>query len=45
MLVSKFMDCAKHSARRIPKRKLEEIVESTLNLEQVENIREITEAL
>jgi 2-methylcitrate dehydratase PrpD len=44
-LVLKFMDCAKHSARRISKKKLDEIVELILNLEQVENIREITEAL
>jgi 2-methylcitrate dehydratase PrpD len=44
-LVLKFMDCARHSARRISKRKLNEIVELILNLEQVENIREITEAL
>jgi 2-methylcitrate dehydratase PrpD len=44
-LVLKFMDCAGHSARRISKRRLGEIVESTSNLEQVENIREITEAL
>ena len=44
-LVSKFMDCARHSAKRISKKKLDEIVELILNLEQVENIREITEAL
>jgi len=44
-LVLKFMDCAKHSARKISKRKLNEIVKLILNLEQVENIREITEAL
>jgi 2-methylcitrate dehydratase PrpD len=44
-LVLKFIDCAGHSARRISKRRLGEIVESTSNLEQVENIREITEAL
>jgi 2-methylcitrate dehydratase PrpD len=44
-LVLKFMDCAKHSARRISKTKLNEIVELILNLEQVENMREITEAL
>jgi 2-methylcitrate dehydratase PrpD len=44
-LVSKFMDCAKHSARRISKRKLNEIVGLILNLEQVENVCEITEAL
>jgi 2-methylcitrate dehydratase PrpD len=44
-LVLKFMDCARHSAKRISKKKLDEIVELILNLEQVENIREITEAL
>jgi 2-methylcitrate dehydratase PrpD len=44
-LVLKFMDCAKHSVKRISKKKLNEIVELILNLEQVENIREITEAL
>ena len=44
-LVSKFMDCAKHSARRISKRKLNEIVGLILNLEQVENICVIAEAL
>jgi len=44
-LVLKFMDCAKHSARRISKRKLHKVVELILNLEQVENICEITKAL
>ncbi len=44
-LVSKFMDCAKHSARRISDRKLEEVVELTANLEQVEDVREITQHL
>ena len=44
-LVSKFMDCAKHLDRRISKRKLNEIVGLILNLEQVENVCEITEAL
>ncbi len=44
-LVSKFMACAKHSVRRIPKERLNEIVELTWNLEEVEDIREITEAL
>jgi len=44
-LVSKFMDCAMHSARRISDRKLEEVVELTANLEQVEDVREITQHL
>jgi 2-methylcitrate dehydratase PrpD len=44
-LVLKFMDCAKHSARSISTKKLNEIVELILNLEQVENICVIAEAL
>lgn len=44
-LVAKFMDCAKHAVRRTPKERLTEIVELIWNLEEVEDIREITEAL
>jgi 2-methylcitrate dehydratase PrpD len=44
-LVSKFMDCAKHSAKGISRSKLDQVVELILNLEQVENVREITQAL
>jgi 2-methylcitrate dehydratase PrpD len=44
-LVGKFMDCAKHSARRISERQLDEIVELVLNLEHVDNIGEITARL
>ena len=44
-LVSKFMDCARHSVKRISEKKLNELVELILSLEQVENIGEITESL
>lgn len=44
-LVSKFMDCAKHSARRISQTRLEEVVELIANLEQLEDIRQITQHL
>ncbi len=44
-LVSKFMDCARHSARRISKGKLNEIVGLIARLEQVEDVCEITRAL
>jgi len=44
-LVSKFMDCAEHSARRISKGKLNQIVELIASLEQVEDVCEITRAL
>jgi len=44
-LILKFMDCTKHSAQRIPERNLEQVVELILNLEQIENISEITEGL
>jgi 2-methylcitrate dehydratase PrpD len=44
-LVSKFMDCAKHSAKGICRSKLDQVVELILNLEQVENVHEITQAL
>lgn len=44
-LVSKLMDCAGHSVKRISKKGLNDIVELISNLEQVENIRQITQAL
>lgn len=44
-LVAKFMDCAGHSARAIPQRRLNELVELVLNLEEVENIGEIADTL
>jgi 2-methylcitrate dehydratase PrpD len=44
-LVSKFMDCASHSAKRISDTRLNEVVELILNLERVEDVREITERL
>jgi len=44
-LVSKFKDCAKHAARRISQTRLEEVVELTAKLEQVEDIRQITQHL
>jgi 2-methylcitrate dehydratase PrpD len=44
-LVSKFMDCARHSARGISQRSLEEVVEMIANLEQVEDIGQITQHL
>jgi 2-methylcitrate dehydratase PrpD len=44
-LVSKFMDCAKRSAKEISRSKLGQVAELILNLEQVENVREITQDL
>lgn len=44
-LVYKFMDCANHSAKRISDKGLNEVVELVVNLEQVEDVREITERL
>jgi 2-methylcitrate dehydratase PrpD len=44
-LVSKFMDCARHSVKRISEKKLNELVELILSLEQVENIGETTKSL
>jgi 2-methylcitrate dehydratase PrpD len=44
-LVSKFMDCAKHSAKRISEKRLNEVVGLIANLDEVENAREITERL
>ncbi len=44
-LVSKFMDCAQHSAQGISEKRLNEVVELITNLEQVEDVRELTDRL
>ena len=44
-LVSKFMDCANHSLKRISETRLNEVAEMIANLEEVENIGEITDRL
>jgi 2-methylcitrate dehydratase PrpD len=43
--VSKFMDCAKHSVKKSSKRTLNKIVEIILNLEEIEEISELTKYL
>jgi 2-methylcitrate dehydratase PrpD len=44
-LVAKFMDCTKHSATQLSEKRLEEVVELIGNLEEVEDVREITQHL
>ena len=44
-LVAKFMDCAAHSARRIPEKALNRLVEQVLSLEEVKNVSDITRCL
>jgi 2-methylcitrate dehydratase PrpD len=44
-LVRKFMDCAKHSVKRLSKRTLNKIVALTLNLEEIKDMSELTRYL
>jgi len=44
-LVSKFMDCAKYSAKTFSKRTLNKIVKLILNLEEIKDISELTRYL
>jgi hypothetical protein len=44
-VVSKFMDCAKYSAKKFSKRALNKIVELILNLEKIKDISELTRYL
>ena len=44
-LVAKFIDCARHSARAIPRDRLVQLAGLVLNLEMVEDISEITKGL
>jgi len=44
-LVAKFLDCAGHSARRIPRERLDELIRSILSVEELENVAQIVEAL
>jgi 2-methylcitrate dehydratase PrpD len=44
-LVSKFMDCAKHSVKKFPKRTLNKVVELILSLEEIKDISEVTRYL
>lgn len=44
-LVLKFMDCARHSAKKFSQQDLNRIVELILNLEEVQSISEITHLL
>jgi 2-methylcitrate dehydratase PrpD len=43
--VSKFMDCAKYSAKKFSKRALNEIVAFIMNLEEIKDISELTRYL
>jgi 2-methylcitrate dehydratase PrpD len=44
-LLTKFMDCAKHSVKKFSKRTLSKIVELILNLEEIRDISELTKYL
>jgi 2-methylcitrate dehydratase PrpD len=44
-LIGKFMDCAQHAAKKMSAKELSAVVELVLNLEEVENIREISERI
>lgn len=41
-LISKFMDCARYAANKIPQERLNELVDMILNLERIENVGELT---
>ena len=44
-LIDKFMDCAAYSARKIPKKNLNKMVQLILHLEDVKNMSEIVDYL
>ncbi|MDD5701627.1 MAG: hypothetical protein PHU23_06200 [Dehalococcoidales bacterium] len=44
-LISKFRDCASYSKKQLPATKLDDLIDSLLHLEKVNDMREITDIL